>query len=156
MYINPAGNFDALVFAEIKPGKWIAGSDSFHRTKNVALSPESTTEEKFCIAATYDNRLKNGRGAIQLYRNGVKHGLPYRKSVTNNYLQKRIYTAGDWGIQIGKYAIEPASKFTQLLQLANPKSSSQRPSCASLQVTETIHLGVSMPPYTTLVCGTEH
>ena len=92
----------------------------FDRTKDVAFSAESTTEEKFCLAATYDNRLKNDRGAIQLYRNGIKYGLPYRKNVANNYLQKRIYNAGDWGIQIGKYTIEPASKFTQLLQLANP------------------------------------
>ena len=119
--INTAANFDALVFAEINPGKWIAGSD-FDRTKDVAFSAESTTEEKFCLAATYDNRLKNDRGAIQLYRNGIKYGLPYRKNVANNYLQKRIYNAGDWGIQIGKYTIEPASKFTQLLQRANPMS----------------------------------
>ena len=119
---DPAGFFDALVFAEIEAGKWMAGSDYFLRTKNVAPSAESTTEEKLFIAATYSNRLKNDRGAIQLYRNGIKYGLPYRKNFANNYLQKHVYNAGGWGIQIGKCAIDMAAKFTRLLQLANTKN----------------------------------
>ena len=41
--IETAGGavFDALVFAERQPDKWIAGSDSFHRTRDLA-GPEET------------------------------------------------------------------------------------------------------------------
>ena len=31
--IDPAERFDAIVFAEIEPGKWMAGSDHFQRTQ---------------------------------------------------------------------------------------------------------------------------
>jgi hypothetical protein len=101
--INEAEKFTALVFAENQAGKWIVGSDWHKRTKNVAPSQETNAGEKIFIAATFDEQLKNNNVVIQMYRNGVKYGEPYRKNKNNQYLhaQTQIFEAGTWGVLIG-------------------------------------------------------
>eukprot|EP00943_MAST-04B_sp_MAST-4B-sp1_P003187 g3187.t1 len=99
---NQAELFSALVFAELQFGKWMVGSDWFKRTRNVAPN-EETTGEKIFIAATFDVQLKYNNVVVQMYRNGVKFGVPYRKNNDNQYLhdQKQIFAAGTWGVMIG-------------------------------------------------------
>jgi hypothetical protein len=73
--IESAGGavFDALVFAERQPDKWIAGSDSFHRTRDLA-GPEETAGpgELVHVAASYRTD-----GTVAFYRNGAPYGESY-------------------------------------------------------------------------------
>jgi Protein of unknown function (DUF1549)/Planctomycete cytochrome C/Concanavalin A-like lectin/glucanases superfamily len=62
--------FDAIVFGERQPGKWIAGSDFFHRTRDVPGPVETARRSELIhMAVTYasDNR-------ITVYRNGALVG----------------------------------------------------------------------------------
>jgi hypothetical protein len=65
------GEFDAIVFAEREPGKWMAGSPFFKRTRDLA-GPAESSSDLVHVVATYA-----ADGAIALYRNGVPYGAPY-------------------------------------------------------------------------------
>ncbi|MCY2989533.1 MAG: hypothetical protein NTY19_16905 [Planctomycetota bacterium] len=42
---DPHGCFDGIVFGELSPGRWMAGSDNFHRTqRNQAHYPTETAD----------------------------------------------------------------------------------------------------------------
>lgn len=74
--IDPAERFDALVFGEIAPGKWMAGSDHFKRTqRDQAAFPEETAgSDAFVqVAVVYKGR------DIQVFRNGK----PYSRHSIN-------------------------------------------------------------------------
>ena len=44
---NNRGRFDGIVFGEIAPGKWMAGSDTFLRTeRNQAAFPAETSDAR--------------------------------------------------------------------------------------------------------------
>jgi hypothetical protein len=65
--------FDAIVFGEREPGKWVAGSNGFQRTKDLEAAAENATPgELVHMAIVYhaDNR-------IAIFRNGVPYGRPY-------------------------------------------------------------------------------
>jgi hypothetical protein len=67
------GVFDALVFGEREPRKWIAGSNSFSRTRDLGGPVEDARPSDFVhLAVVYsrDNR-------IALYRNGALYGSAY-------------------------------------------------------------------------------
>lgn len=64
--------FDAIVFGEREPGKWMAGSDSFKRTQNFQ-APDETDTKPVHIAITYQ-----ADGSIIGYRNGVQYGSRYK------------------------------------------------------------------------------
>ena len=67
---KPGGTFDAVVFGEMAPGKWMAGSNGFARTqKDQAGAPAETADAKTLvqIAVVYKDK------QITLYRNGVKY-----------------------------------------------------------------------------------
>ncbi|MFI4877084.1 MAG: DUF1549 domain-containing protein [Blastopirellula sp. JB062] len=69
------GNFfDAIVYGEIRPGGWLAGSD--HHTRTIALDgePEASSQRPVLITIVYDDE-----GAITVYRNAKPYGKPYRK-----------------------------------------------------------------------------
>src|SRR6185436_8297030 len=56
---NQSGAFDGIVFGEITPGKWMAGSDFFRRTqKDQAAWPMETAkpDSLIQIAAVYRDR----------------------------------------------------------------------------------------------------
>ena len=36
---DPHGRFDGIVFGELSPGRWMAGSDNFHHTPSQTLIP---------------------------------------------------------------------------------------------------------------------
>lgn len=72
---DSAGNlFDAIVFGEKTPGHWMAGSNSFARTKSFNGRPDEEADKQLLhVAIVYDNE-----GNIQGYRNGVPYGKPYQ------------------------------------------------------------------------------
>ena len=68
------GVFDAIVFGEQEPKKWMAGSNSFVRTKSFAAEAEERqADEQFVhIAMVY-----RADGTITAYRNGQPYGTAY-------------------------------------------------------------------------------
>jgi sucrose-6-phosphate hydrolase SacC (GH32 family) len=67
---DPASHFDAIVFGELQPGRWMAGSDVWLRTQRDQRSyaaefaaPDTPVQ----MAITYRDRL------ITLYRNGLRY-----------------------------------------------------------------------------------
>jgi Protein of unknown function (DUF1553)/Protein of unknown function (DUF1549)/Concanavalin A-like lectin/glucanases superfamily len=70
--------FDAIVFAERKPLRWIAGSESFIRTKELNAPDEiAKPDELVHVAITYA-----ADGRIALYRNGRPYGESYVSEVS--------------------------------------------------------------------------
>src|SRR5262249_38681414 len=68
--------FDAIVFGEQEPGRWMPGSDGFHRTQSLAGPAEEEADRKFVhIAITY-----TADGTITAYRNGQPYGRAYKAS----------------------------------------------------------------------------
>lgn len=65
--------FDAIVFGERQPKKWIAGSSSFHRTRDLTGPEESAAPSELThLAITYA-----ADGRISVFRNGVPYGESY-------------------------------------------------------------------------------
>ncbi|MBM4039024.1 MAG: hypothetical protein FJ290_10980 [Planctomycetes bacterium] len=68
--IDSAERFDAIVFGEVAPGKWMAGSDFFRRTqRDQAAWPAETADGKAVLqlAVAYQGK------RITLYRNAKPH-----------------------------------------------------------------------------------
>ena len=77
--------FDAIVFGEQEPGRWMAGGDYFNRTQPFGGEPETEADKQFIhIAMAYDED-----GTIRCYRNGRPYGQPCRKG------ELRIYPPGE-------------------------------------------------------------
>jgi Protein of unknown function (DUF1553)/Protein of unknown function (DUF1549)/Planctomycete cytochrome C/Concanavalin A-like lectin/glucanases superfamily len=92
--------FDAIVFGEQKPGRWMAGSDSFKRTQSFGGEPETTADKEFVhIAIAYDED-----GTIRGYRNGRPYGQPYKKEL-------QVYAAGEARLVFGARALPSGSNF---------------------------------------------
>jgi hypothetical protein len=83
--------FDALVFGERQPQRWMAGSDNWRRTQDVDGPPETLEGAPVHIAIVYDENQR-----IALYRGGQPYGAPY---TAGNPLV--TYTAGDGHVLIG-------------------------------------------------------
>lgn len=68
--------FDAIVFGEQEPRRWMAGSDGFSRTSSFR-GPEETeaAARPVHIAITYDRD-----GMVTCYRDGMPYGLPYKST----------------------------------------------------------------------------
>jgi sucrose-6-phosphate hydrolase SacC (GH32 family) len=65
-----AGHFDGIIFGELAPGKWMAGSDFYRRSqKDQKSSPAETADPKTLLqlAVVYQGR------EIRIYRNGVRY-----------------------------------------------------------------------------------
>jgi hypothetical protein len=71
---TPDGNeFDAIVFGEQEPARWMAGSDFFRRTKSFGGPEEKDAASEFVhFAVTFA-----GDGTITGYRNGKPYGKGY-------------------------------------------------------------------------------
>jgi len=68
------GDFDAIVFGENEPGRWMAGSNGFVRTKPFGGDPETGDEPvHFAISYAAD-------GTITGYRNGRPYGKGYKSN----------------------------------------------------------------------------
>ncbi len=68
--------FDAIVFGERSPKRWMAGSNSFRRTQSFGGPEESNAGGLVHMAIVY-----KADGTIQAYRNGVPYGKPYKTGV---------------------------------------------------------------------------
>lgn len=84
-------NFDAIVFGERQPRKWMAGSSGFERTRDLDAPEETATaEEVVQVAIVY--RADN---SIALFRNGEAYGKPYSAGTL------QTFTAGSARILLG-------------------------------------------------------
>ena len=87
--------FDAIVFGERQPRRWIAGSSSFQRTRDLAGPPETAAPSDLVhVAVVYgpDN-------SIAVYRNGAPYAAPYVPSGTDSSL--RTYAANESHVLFG-------------------------------------------------------
>jgi hypothetical protein len=75
--------FDAIVFGEQEPNRWMTGSNNFARTAPFD-APEETeaTTRPIHVAIVY-----HGDGTITGYRDGVAYGQPIRKSPLQSFRQ---------------------------------------------------------------------
>ncbi len=77
------GQFDAIVFGEREPRRWMSGSNSYTRSKSFGGREEIDAKSGFVhIAMTYAED-----GAITAYRNGKLYGKTYRTG-RSKYLAK--------------------------------------------------------------------
>lgn len=84
--------FDAIVFAERQPKKWMAGSDGFSRTMDLDIPEESAVPGLFVhVAAVY-----RSDNSIALFRNGEPLGKPYTPPVP-----LQTFTAGNAHVLLG-------------------------------------------------------
>jgi hypothetical protein len=75
--------FDAIVFGEREPGKWMVGSSYFQRTRSLGADSEAAgPTELIHVAITYDSSNR-----ITFYRNGAPHGKSYVPEGENAALQ---------------------------------------------------------------------
>ena len=89
------GVFDAIVYGERQPRKWIAGSDFFRRTRDQAAAEETNgSADLVHLAIVYA-----GDNTITLYRNGAPYGAAY--TPTGNGTGLRTYSAGDSHVLFG-------------------------------------------------------
>ncbi len=70
--------FDAIVFGEMQPRRWMAGSEFFRRTQSFQ-GPEETAGPDDAVAITL---VYAADGSITAYRNGAHYGQPYVASAT--------------------------------------------------------------------------
>ena len=68
------GEFDSIVFGEMNPRLWMAGSNFFHRTQPFHATPEAeAVEQPVHLALVYQ-----ADGTIVGYRNGQAYGSAYK------------------------------------------------------------------------------
>jgi hypothetical protein len=69
-------DFDAIVFGEQEPGRWMAGSNFFARTRSFNGPTEKEAHNRLVhVAIAWDSD-----GTIRAYRDGVLYGKPYRST----------------------------------------------------------------------------
>ncbi len=92
---NDGGVFDAIVFGERQPKKWIAGSEGFIRTRDLTAAAETAKPTDLVhVAVVYgtDN-------TITVYRNGVPYADAYTPTGANSTL--RTFSADESQVLIG-------------------------------------------------------
>ena len=79
---RPDGSvFDSIVFAENEPGKWMAGSEGFGRTKPFQGDAETAAADRVVhVAITYQSD-----GTVTGYRDGKPYGKPYKTAPPVEY-----------------------------------------------------------------------
>jgi hypothetical protein len=84
--------FDAIVFGERQPRKWMAGSEGFQRTRDLQAAEETEALGVWVhLAAVYSADRK-----VALYRNGRPYGEPYEVPALVTFL------AGDARLAVGR------------------------------------------------------
>ena len=94
---NDKTAFDSIVYGERKPRQWIAGSNSFRRTRDLVGSPDESAgnDQLIHMAITYAKD-----GTISIYRNGKPYGEPYKPTGPESDL--KTYPAGEFFLLFGK------------------------------------------------------
>ncbi len=83
--------FDAIVYAELEPRRWMAGSEAFVRTKSFNAHDEEEAEERavfVCITYAED-------GTVRCYRDGKPYGEPFSSGAL------RTFAAGESQLVFG-------------------------------------------------------
>lgn len=73
--------FDAIVYGELEPNRWMPGSTGFQRTSSYGGSAEEAADKQF-VTITQVHRED---GTIVCYRNGQPYGKPVRKDQAVRY-----------------------------------------------------------------------
>ncbi|HMO91329.1 MAG TPA: DUF1553 domain-containing protein, partial [Pirellulaceae bacterium] len=82
--------FDSIVFGEQTPGAWLAGSEFFNRSQQVAGPVETSCgDEPIHVAITY-----RADGEISVFRNGQLYGKSYRTSGLVKFPADSVVTLG--------------------------------------------------------------
>ncbi len=88
------GIFDALVFAEKEPRRWVAGSNNFRRSQNLGGATETAKPGEFVhIAASY-----RADGTIAFFRNGEPYGQPWKPGSESPV----VFAANDAHVLLGR------------------------------------------------------
>jgi hypothetical protein len=83
--------FDAIVFGELEPRKWIAGSEGFRRTKPVIMQNEAAAKDRFIHIAVTSSK----NGEIRIYREGKLQGQAYTPGPIQSFEPKEaVFTVG--------------------------------------------------------------
>jgi hypothetical protein len=83
----PGGaTFDALVYGERQPRRWVAGSEFFRRTQDVGSDESAGPDTLIHLAIVYDSD-----GTITLYRNGRLYGTPYRSNGPQSFAADKAH-----------------------------------------------------------------
>jgi hypothetical protein len=79
---NNGNVFDAIVFGEREPSKWMAGSDGFARYESFKASEEEVeaSQRPVHLAIVY-----HADGKISAYRDGMPYGVPYQSRGLHTY-----------------------------------------------------------------------
>ena len=76
LFDQATATFDAIVFGELEPGRWMAGSENFRRTGSFHGPAEtSRNTETVMVALAYEPD-----GTIAAYRDGQPYGRSYRST----------------------------------------------------------------------------
>ena len=67
------GAFDAIVFGELEPGRWMPGSEGYRRTRSLNGTAEKIATRAVHVAITYA-----ADGTVTGYRDGIAYGKSYR------------------------------------------------------------------------------
>ncbi len=67
--------FDTIAYGEREPRRWIAGSNSHSRTKDLEAEQEDVADRLIHVAVAYHED-----GTVAVYRNGRPYGKPYQSS----------------------------------------------------------------------------
>jgi len=84
--------FDAIVYGERQPGKWMSGSSGFERTRDLD-APEETSGPGVLVHMAIVYRSDN---SIAVFRNGEPYGKPYTPAS-----ELRTYQAGTARVLLG-------------------------------------------------------
>jgi formylglycine-generating enzyme required for sulfatase activity/serine/threonine protein kinase len=103
--IEAGATFDAVVFGEREPKKWIAGSEWFHRTVNLRAPTENAKpRDPIHIAVVYDLE-----GGITVYREGKRYADRYVPRGNQATLQ--TYPAGQSYVLVGERGTRLVNNF---------------------------------------------
>ena len=89
---QPSRDFDAIVFGERQPRKWVPGSGGFQRTRDLE-APEETAAPGTLVHVAIVYRADN---SIALFRDGQPYGKPYTPAQP-----LRTYRAGESRVLLG-------------------------------------------------------
>ncbi len=81
LHTTQGHQFDAIVFGENEPRRWMAGSEGFVRTLPFAGTDEDQADKEFVVLA----QVYHADGTIIGYRNGQPYGKPIRKQAALKY-----------------------------------------------------------------------
>jgi hypothetical protein len=73
--------FDAIVFAELEPQRWMPGSNGFQRTASFNAPADELADKQFVTIT----QVHHADGTITGYRNGQPYGKPVRKDQAIRY-----------------------------------------------------------------------